>query len=179
MIEPLINSKNRIELRNFKLNKAGYSISIVLMSIMAISPFLIITLLIMNGVKPALGQLFIFGVFGLSAYFFYRLATWNKFGCEYFELSDDKLIYRPKAKNISYKIIEFQIEVLEVSVVKTSDTVFYNGVKENLGWLILDDGVNKINTTIKSPISILDQLIQNFEKWNIKNNSFLNELKEL
>lgn len=178
MQSPLVVSENRIEFSNYKFNKVGYSISIALMFMMGITPILFLTLILINGGKPFLGLLFVFGIFGFASYFFYRLATWNKFGKEYFILSDNKLIYQPKAKNISYKTIEFQIENTELSIVKISDAVTYNGAKENLGWLFLNDGETKMKTNIKSPLSILYELTKSLEKWNIKNNSLLDELKE-
>lgn len=178
MHTPLIITPRKIELTNFRLSKAGHSITLTLMYVTILLPILITALILSTGGKPTFGLLICCAIFGFIAYFFYRLAAWNKYGKENFILDNDQLIYRPEAKNISYKTFEFQIEHLSVSIIHSEDIVEYEGVKQNIAWLRLDDGQNNIQTNIKTPQSVIHDIVRIFEKWGVKNTTLLEEIKD-
>nr|WP_294858828.1 hypothetical protein [uncultured Fluviicola sp.] len=180
MEQPLRITSEKIELSNFKLNKTGYFIALFLMYLLIALPVLAFTLIVSFGGRPAFG-LILFSIFmGFGAYFFYRLATWNKYGKENFILDQERnlFIYQPEAKKISYKIIEFKIETLEVSIINSGENVDYQGSKYSTSWLKLDDGVTTIHTNIKSPKMILEELLKKLEEWGISTNLLLDEMKD-
>lgn len=178
MTQPFISTADRIELSNFKLNKTGYIITVSLMYLTILIPILATTLILSTGGRPSFGLLISCTIFGFIAYFFYRLATWNKYGKEHFILENDLLIYKPEAKKISYKTIEFKIENLVVSIINSEDSVEYDGVKQNIAWLKLTDGQNSIQTNIKTPQSIIIDIVKIFEKWGINNDTLLEEIRD-
>ncbi len=178
MLSPVIITSNHIELSNFRLNKSGYSITLILMYITILIPVIVSILIFSSGGKPSFGLFISWAIFGFIAYFFYRLATWNKHGKEYFILENDRLIYKPQAKNISYKIHEFNVENLVVSIVQSTDTVTYDGVTQNLAWLRFREGENSIQTNIKTPQSVILGIVQTLEARGIKNDLFLDNIKE-
>jgi hypothetical protein len=178
MIQPFISTSDRIELSNFKLNRAGYIITVSLMYLTIFIPVVVTTLILSTGGRPSFGLLISCAIFGFIAYFFYRLATWNKYGKEHFILENGLLIYKPEAKKVSYKTIEFKIENLVVSIINSEDAVEYNRTKENIAWLRLNDGQNSIETNIKTPQSIIINIVHIFEKWGINNDTLLEEIKD-
>jgi hypothetical protein len=178
MVSPLTTSPEKIELSNFKLNKTGHVITLSLMYLMIVLPILAFILIIASGNKPAFGLVLFSIALGFGAYFFYRLATWNKFGKEIFILEKEVLIYQPEAKKISYRTIEFKIETLVVSIITVNEYVDYEGAPQAISWLKLDDGQTNIQTNIKSPRIIMDDLVKIFEEWGIKNNLLLDEIKD-
>ena len=178
MNHPVTISGKKVELTSFKLNKAGYSITIALMIITLLIPILVSIFIFSTGGKPNFGLFISWTIFGFMAYFFYRLATWNKHGKEHFILEKDMFVYKPEAKNISYKTIEFKLEKLVVSMVSSTDQVEYNGVNQNIAWLKFDDGEKSIQTNIKTPQSLVIDIIQTLENWGIKNDLFLEEIKD-
>lgn len=175
---PINTSRNKIELSNFKLNKTGYSITLSLMYITILVPIMVSVLIFSTGGKPTFGLFISWAVFGFIAYFFYRLATWNKHGKENFILENNTFIYKPEAKKISYKSFEFPLENLVVSLVSSSDQIEYEGVNQNIAWLQFSDGEKTIQTNIKSPQSLIIEIIKTFENWGIKNDLFLDEIKD-
>lgn len=178
MSSPIIVTPNQIKLSNFKLNQTGYLITFSLMIVTILIPVIASVFFFSFGGKPSF-RLFIFWtIFGFIAYFFYRLLTWNKYGKENFILEEDKLVYKPEAKNISYKTIEFKLENLVISSISSSDQVNYMGVNQNIAWLKLTDGENTIQTNIRTPQSVILEIIAVFESWGIKNDLFLEELKD-
>lgn len=178
MLSPVIITPNQIELSNFRLNKTGYLITLSLMIITILIPVFVSVLIFSTGGKPTFGLFISWAVFGFIAYFFYRLATWNKHGKEYFILEKDSFTYKPEAKNISYKTIEFNLEKLVVSLVRSDQQTEYEGINQNIAWLKFDDGEKNLQTNIKTPQSLVIELIQTFETWGIKNDLFLNEIKD-
>lgn len=178
MTRPFISTPDRIELSNFKLNKAGYVITVSLMYLTIFIPVAVTTLILSTGGNPSFGLLISCAIFGFIAYFFYRLAIWNKHGKEHFILENGALIYKPEAKKVSYKIIEFKIENLVVSIINSDDVVEYNGIKENISWLRLNDGQNSIETNIKTPQSIIINIIQIFENWGANNDTLWEEIRD-
>lgn len=178
MISPVIISPNQIELSNFRLNKAGYFITLSLMILSVVLPILISILVLSTGGKPTFGLFISWAVFGFITYFFYRLATWNKHGKEYFILENETFFYKPVAKNISYKTIEFQLEKLVVSIINSSEQIEYDGVVQNIAWLQFNDSEKKIQTNIKTPQSFVIDIIKVLESWGVKNEQFLEELKD-
>jgi len=180
MEQPLIITSGKIELSNFKLNKAGYIISLFLMYLMIGIPVLTFILILSFGNKPAFGLILLSIALGFGAYFFYRLAIWNKYGKEIFLLENEKglLIYQPEAKKISYKTSEFNIETLNVSIINSGENADYEGSKHGISWLKLDDGVTTIQTNIKSPRIIMDELVKKMEEWGINNTLLLDEIKD-
>ena len=178
MTQPFISSAEKIELTNFKLNKSGYYITLSFMYLMIAIPILAFIFIVSSGGKPAIGLLIFTIALGFGAYFFYRLATWNKHGKENFILANDLLIYKPEAKKISYKEFEFKIENLVVSIIDTEDRVEYEGTQQPIAWLKLSDGQNTIQTNIKTPKSVLIELTKVFEKWGIQNDRLLEEIKD-
>lgn len=178
MLSPVIITPNQIELSNFRLNKAGYFITLSLMILSVVLPILISILILSTGGKPTFGLFISWAVFGFITYFFYRLATWNKHGKEYFILENDVFIYKPEAKNISYKIVEFKLEQLVVSIVNSDEQVEYDGVTQNVAWLQFNDGEKDTQTNIKTPQSFVFDIIKVLETWGIKNEQFIEELKD-
>lgn len=178
MLSPLIISSDQVTLTNFKLNKTGYYMTLGLMYLSILIPILISTAIFSTGGKPSFGLFISWTIFGFIVYFFYRLATWNKHGKEYFIKDQDLLIYKPEAKNISYKIHEFKLEDLVVSVVRSTEETDYEGTIQSISWLRLSDGANTIQTNIKTPISVIHELVRTFETWGIQNDLFLEEIKE-
>ncbi|TSJ42394.1 hypothetical protein [Fluviicola chungangensis] len=177
MLSPAIITSNQIELSNFKLNKTGYTITLALMYLTILLPIIISTVILSTGGKPSFGLFISWAVFGFIAYFFYRLATWNKCGKELFILEGDKLIYKPEAKNISYKHWEFKLDNLVVSIADSTDQIEYEGTNQQIAWLKFTDGTQHIQTNIKTPRSVVVELIRIFETWGIKNDLLLNEIK--
>jgi hypothetical protein len=82
METPFEITGNKITLKNYKDNKAAYTISFGFMYFCAAMPFIILTILLSSGFKVGGGFIFSFVLFGSIAYFFYRIATWNKFGID-------------------------------------------------------------------------------------------------
>ena len=177
-MDPAIITDKTIELRNFKLNKTGYLIARSLMLVTILIPVIVTIVIFSTGGKPSFGLFISWAFFGFIAYFFYRLAAWNKHGKEYFILEKDAFVYKPEAKNISYKTVEFKLENLTVSIITSSDQVEYKGVNQNIAWLQFTDGEKNIQTNIKTPQSVVIELVKVFEKWGLKNESFLEELKD-
>jgi uncharacterized membrane protein len=178
MHAPLTTHLDKIELTNFKLNKSGYVITLLLMYLMITVPILAFMFILTSGNKPTFGFVIISVILGFGAYFFYRLATWNKYGKEHFIHENDLLIYQPEAKKISYKRIELNSENLVVSVVNSGESVEYNGTKQAITWLKLIDGEITIQTNIKMPQSVALEIIKTFEKWGIQNDLLLDEMKD-
>ena len=141
-------------------------------------PIIASAFILSTGGKPSFGLLISCTVFGFIAYFFYRLAAWNKYGKEHFILENDTFIYKPEAKKISYKSFEFKIEELVVSIVKSSDQVDYEGVSQNIVWIKFSDGEQTIQTNIKTPQSVILEIIRIFETWGIKNDLLIEEIKD-
>ena len=178
MLSPVISTANQIELSNFRLNKAGYSITLTLMYLTILIPIIVSVLIFSTGGNPSFGLFISWAVFGFMAYFFYRLATWNKHGKEYFILENDTFIYKPQAKNISYKIQEFKLENLVVSIVQSTDHIEYNGVNQPIAWLRFSEGETSVQTNIKTPRSLVIEIIKTLETWGIKNDLLTDEIKE-
>lgn len=180
MEQPLNITSGKIELSNFKLNKVGYIISLFLMYLMIGIPVLAFILILSFGNKPAFGLILFSIALGFGAYFFYRLATWNKYGKENFILEKERnlLIYQPQAKKISYRTVEFNIETLVISIINSGENTNYEGSKHSISWLKLDDGTTTLHTSIKNPRIIMDDLVKTFEEWGIKNDLLLDEIKD-
>ncbi len=178
MLPPVIITEKKIELSNFRLNKTGYFATLFLMYFTILIPIVLTVSILSTGGKPSFGLLISYAVFGFIIYFFYRLAAWNKYGKEYFILENDTLIYKPEAKNISYKNFELKVENLVVSIVKSTDQVEYEGINQNIAWIKLSDGEHRIQTNIKTPQSVVIDIIKTFETWGIKSDIFLEEIKD-
>ncbi len=126
---------NHISLSNFRLNKFGYLVTKILMYIFLVIPFILFISILGNGYKPSMGFFAFTVISGFAVYFFYRLLTWNKHGEENFIFSKNKLVYHPKAKNISFQIREVEIHQLSVSIITTEDQVTFEGNLEGLARL--------------------------------------------
>lgn len=167
MLSPLTITSQQAELTNFKLNKSGYRITLFLMYLVILVPVAAFIFIIISGAKPAFGFIVFSVLMGFGAYFFYRLATWNKHGKEKYILENGVFIYQPEAKNISYKKMEFNPETLVISIIHSEDSVEYGGMKQAVSWLKLSDDQTSIHTNIKTPRSLLLDLTQTFENWGI------------
>lgn len=167
MPSPLNITSKQAELTNFKLNKTGYFIALSLMYLVILIPITAFILIISSGAKPAFGLIVFSVAMGFGAYFFYRLAAWNKHGKEKYILENSVFIYQPEAKNISYKKFEFDIEQLIISIVDSEISAEYDGMKQGIAWLRLSDGKTTIQTNIKTPRSLILDLMKTFDDWGI------------
>lgn len=167
MSSPLTITSNQAELTNFKLNIPGYFITLFLMYLMISLPVIAVIFIISSGAKPSGGLLLFSVAMGFGAYFFYRLAVWNKHGREKYIVENDKFIYQPEAKKISYKTITFNLENLVITVVNSEESVEYDGMEQAIAWLRLSDDQTTITTNIKAPRSLIMDLVQKFEDWGI------------
>jgi hypothetical protein len=167
METPFEITGNKITLKNYKDNKAAYTISFGFMYFCAAMPFIILTILLSSGFKVGGGFIFSFVLFGSIAYFFYRIATWNKFGIEHFTVTEDQLIYHPEAKSLSFQKREFNKTDLKLTLNRTEDTVLYNGERQNLGKIGFHTSNMKFENNLRTPVSVLREILQHLEKSGI------------
>lgn len=92
MVKPYTESPSKIELVNFKLNKSAYVTTVVLTCIMLAIPLIILAGVSASGNGLHISVFIVFLIFWPSAYFFYRLGAWNKYGKENFILENDQLV---------------------------------------------------------------------------------------
>lgn len=178
MSKPYTESPSKIELVNFKLNKGAYVTTVVLTCIMLAIPLIILGAVAASGNGLHVGVFITFLIFGLSAYFFYRLGAWNKYGKENFILENGLLVYQPEARKISFRRYEFALESLTFKVIKTDYTGEYQGEKEALSKLCFINGEQKVETAIRTPHSVILELAAILEKWGIQQEFNLDEIRD-
>lgn len=177
MLEPLKIQPDHIILSNYKLNKTGFIITQILMFTFVLLPFVMLVSILKMGNSPAFGFLIFTCICGLSVYFFYRLSTWNKYGTENFIRSGENLIYHPKDKNISFQIRELDLKSTSVSMISVEESVIFNQIQEGLFRLKFDFDGNSFETSIKTPNSVLLLIIRDLEKWGVKSDEALHEIR--
>lgn len=138
-------------------NSSIYLIMMIIMSITLILPLVTLFIYLKNGYALHLGLFIIMGLFGLIAYYFYRLATWNKFGKEHFYIQNKQFIYLPEAKSISFSKIVFSLAELNIQFSNLGDD------KSNV--FILKDDQITVNTKIKLMASDAKTITEEINHW--------------
>jgi len=167
MDKPCTITENKITLSNYKYNKTGYGISFGLMCLTICLPILAFILILATGSRLSVGFFFFTAAFGFIAYFFYRLATWNKHGREHFEIEGNQLIYQPEAKNISFQKYHLDIETLTIKVYRINELVHYNGEHTTLAKIQFITVDKQFENNIKTPMSIIREILNQLEIWGI------------
>lgn len=153
----VIYSDKHVVIETKQENTPVYKFMYLVMIFSICLPLLVLLFFITNGYPLQLGMFLLFGVFGLTAYYFYRLATWNKFGKEHFFIQNKSFIYMPEAKGISFSKVVFSIDGVVASQNETS-------TDQNCT-LKLEESDLKLSTKIKLSPSDAQQIILEFEKW--------------
>lgn len=178
MNNPLIITPTKITLSNYKFNKTAYAITMVLMYITGALPVVAGIILLSSGVRLNFGFFITVVLFALMAYFFYRLATWNKFGKEHFLIQDGILTYAPEAKKISFKKQELPVDLLKLSLVRYNELDQFNDEEVSLGKIQFEIDNQVFENSLKSPIPILRELLQNLESWGVNTTIDFEELQD-
>lgn len=178
MNKPYLLSDNGIELSNYRLNKAGYLITFILMYVTIAIPIIALCTILIYGSRLSIGYFIAATIFSFIAYFFYRLATWNKHGRELYQLKQGEFRYQPQAKKISFQVHSFDPESLCITLIQLEDQTSYNDEKMKLTKFRLQDASKTVETNIKTPNTVMMELLVIFQSWGIKTEGNFEELHE-
>jgi hypothetical protein len=147
--------EKHIVIESKPINSPIYLIMMIFMLVAVLLPVAVLLFYFANRYPLHLGLFFITGIFGLIAYYFYRLATWNKFGKEHFFIQNNQLVYKPEAKGISFSKVSFIPE-------KTTFTVREN---EEFASICVEESNVSIQTKIKLNKSDAQDILTHLNSW--------------
>ncbi|SNR29408.1 hypothetical protein [Flavobacterium sp. ov086] len=155
------NFKNNI--LNLKVKKSPFVVRIVMFFFafaFFIFPVLGTIVGILTGGGMQFGYLIGIGIFGLMGFYLMRVSLWNTYGEENIEILKNKVIYEA-----NYGWFKDGKKEIAIAVPKYSfKSVGYE--EDNEGVLVISDGVSELESVVKIPVSVLEELLWILEPVN-------------
>ena len=119
-----------------------------------VSPTIAMISSVADGKDFHFGFIISIGVFGLMGFYLLRIALWNSFGSEEIKFDKNTITYEA-----DYRWFKDGIKTLEITpLVFAIKQIGYE--EDNIGTLIIGEGIEKIESVTKMPIDELEKLIK-------------------